>query len=491
MTHWLIPSASDLSAISAEATVVCTIVAMLIAAMVSPKRSNLTSGAIALAGVVVAWFVVSFHASIHTGAAFSNAIISDSSAVLWKQMLLIFVIGVIGVWFTSTRIAMRDGEAPEFFTLLLSSTVGMMLMGSTSNLLMILLAMEIASMPTYVLAGFRKTQPRSAEASLKFVLFGGVCTAVMVYGMSLLYGTHASLDVSVIASQFAHGVPPTSVVALGMIGVGLLFKLSAVPLHFWCPDVFEGAHVDVAAFLSVASKGAAVVLLARLGWMLSEHSTEVAHAFAITIAALGVLTTTVGNLGALRQTSVKRLLAYSSIAHAGYLMCALAIVRHPDAMTTTAIYLLVYLAMNLGAFAVLAGVERRSGNDAVASFNGLSRSSPLSAIAMTVCLISMVGLPPTAGVIAKLKIMAIYADIGSVGWAVVAAVALNSVISLAYYAKIIRAMYLTRDPDANAIPLTRTEQIIPVACAVVLVLMLIGFAGLERLAGYMNGFADK
>ncbi|HEX8323878.1 MAG TPA: NADH-quinone oxidoreductase subunit N [Tepidisphaeraceae bacterium] len=470
-----IPSAQEWSAIGVETALAATIVAVLIAPFFARGRSNTVVGWIALIGVAAA-FVMTLLPGASVGRfAFSGLIIADPAATLWRQVLLLFTGGVIGIWFASTRRAVPEGDAPEFMTLLLSATIGLSLMAATSNALMLLLATELASMPSYVLAGFRKRERHAAEASLKYVLFGAVCTAAMIYGLSLLYGVSGTLDLGAWLTRSAGVIPPAGVIGLLLLLAGLLFKISAVPAHFWSPDVFEGSHVDVAAYLSVASKGAGILLLGRLWYAAAGHTTAAVQGMAVTLAVVAVVSTTVGNLGALRQTSVKRLLAYSSIAHAGYLLSAMAVL--PAGLGAVVAYLVVYAVMNLGAFAVLAGVERTQGSDDVASFNGLATRSPLAAAAMAVCLVSMVGLPPAAGFIVKWKIMAALAAAGGAWWWVVASVAINSVISLAYYAKILRAMYLRPATESASLPGLSTA--IAAACAVLLIGMLVLFAPLE------------
>ncbi|MDB5327723.1 MAG: proton-translocating NADH-quinone oxidoreductase, chain [Phycisphaerales bacterium] len=472
-----IPSASDWSAIGVETTLAATLVAVLIVPFFA--RSQRGVGLVALVGVLAAFGVTLLPASVSTGhSAFFGMLIADPAALLWRQVLLLFTAGVIGIWFGATSRAVPVGDAPEFMTLLISATLGLSLMGATSNLLLLLLAMELASMPSYVLAGFRKTKRHAAEASLKYVLFGAVCTAVTIYGLSLLYGSAGTLDLGHWITATRGAYTPAAIVGVFFVLAGLLFKISAVPAHFWCPDVFEGSHVDVAAFLSVASKGAGLLLLARLWDGASHFATPMVAGMAAVLGIVAVVTTAVGNLGALRQQSVKRILAYSSIAHAGYLLSAMAVL--PAGRTSLLAYLVVYAVMNLGAFAVLAGVERAAGSDDVSAFDGLAARSPVAAVAMAVCLVSMVGLPPAAGFLVKWKIMSTLATAGGAWWWIVASVAINSIISLVYYAKILRAMFL-RPSTVRQEP-SRLITALASVCAVTLVLMLIAFAPLEQWA---------
>lgn len=484
-----IPSGRDLLALQSETALVCGVVAMLLAPFFSVKRSNILSALIAL-GVMFVALLLSLR-GIESGPAMRGLLVLDPASVYWEQVLLVFMIGLVLMWFSSTRPALRDGDGPEFFTLLLASTAGMMLMGGTSHLLMLLLATELASMPSYVLAGFRKRSRASAEAALKFVLFGAVCTAVMIYGLSLLYGTHGTLSVDAIARDLAtrQAVPYTTMIGLLALFAGLLFKISGFPMHFWAPDVLEGAYADIAAFLSVASKGAGLVLLARVATTLAPAHTQLAYGIAIAIGVASVLSMVVGNLGALHQTSLKRLLAYSSIAHAGYMMGAVALVvpgKIDDAMSVLGLYLAIYLFMQLGAFAVVGDIETRRGDDRIASVRGLASLAPLSAAGLAIAMLSMIGLPPFAGLWAKLKVMIVLASVGGWWWVLVVSIGVNSIISIGFYGRVLRAMYLEK-PDADHPP-HRLDAggLVAVACAVALVGTFIFLAPLERTAERMS-----
>src|SRR5256885_407394 len=366
----VLPGGAELAPFAPELILVATIVGVLPTPFFT-KPSNAAAALVSLAGLIVAVFSLIWAKDAGLGELFLPMLINDHYAVLWKLMLFIFVIGVILMWFSTTASMMHEGDGPEFFTLMIGATLGMSLMASTANLLMLFMAVEMASLPSYVLAGFRKTDRIGAEASLKYVLFGAATSAVMVYGLSMLYGLYGTLQIeelgrAMIGSQSS---PLLAVAIFGLI-VGIGFKVSAVPFHFWCPDVFEGASIDVSAFLSVASKGAALVLLLRVLMVLAAsvgyHNVPGVSltAIAIVIGILGSITATVGNTAAFVQTNIKRLLAYSSIAHAGYMLCALSLIVKNDVSPTSGtegataaaqailLYLAVYLFMNLGAFTV-------------------------------------------------------------------------------------------------------------------------------------------
>src|SRR5688500_12907505 len=435
-----------------ELWVIATIVAVLLAPFVS-RRSNVLCAAVSLIGLTIALLsavVISINGD-DVGTHFRGLLVIDRFAVMWKCMLYLFVIGVIVMWFTTTSVTMHEGDGPEFFTLLLGATLGMSLMASTSNLLMIFMCVELASLPSYVLAGFRKTDRVGAETSQKYVLFGAATSAVMVYRLSMLYGLYGTLQVEQLAvcmTQSSGG--GTALLATAIFGliVGIGFKISAVPFHFWCPDVFEGASIDVSAFLSVASKGAALVLLLRVLMLMADalgyqNAPGVSlTGIAIVIGILGAITATVGNTAAFVQTNIKRLLAYSSIAHAGYMLCALSLLvqhRSPlvgeaangvipvEAAQALLLYLAVYLFMNLGAFTVAGVVAKQAGTELIEDYAGLGRRSPVLGAAMAAFMFSLVGLPPFAGFVAKLNVMYVLGGNGGWWWWLVVVIGVNTV----------------------------------------------------------------
>jgi NADH-quinone oxidoreductase subunit N len=485
----LIPTGRDWVALQSEIVLTVAVIGILVWPVITGRRSGRVSGLIAGTGVVVA-YGLTWIRSIDPGYVFRGLLVNDPAAVFWEQILMLFMVGVVGLWFLVTRRHVKPGDSPEFFTLLLISTIGMMLMGQTTHLLMAVLVMEIASMPSYILAGFRKDRRVSAEASLKFVLFGAVCSAVMIYGMSLLYGVYQSLDISVIAQmiQTRGEVELAGIFGFLAVFVGLLFKISGFPFHFWTPDVLEGTTADVAVFLSVASKSAGIILLARFATLLGPCNEVLMSGMAITVGIVSVVTMVIGNLGALQQTSVKRLLAYSSIAHAGYILSAVAVVMPTaidQAMTVLGIYLAIYLFMQLGAFAAVAEVEDRHGNDHLTSFQGWSMQSPFSAAGLAVAMISMIGLPPFGGFWAKMLVMVLCAHQGGWWWVITASIAVNSVISVGFYGRVLRAMYLQKS-TGPVFGIPKTTGLIPILCAIGLVISFVALSPLQQTAQRMS-----
>ena len=404
---------------------------------------------------------------------FSGMLVYDHLTVYMRLFLYSFTALVI--WLTTiTGIPDRD-DSGDFYVLLLGSVIGMSLMASATHLLMIYIGVEMASLPSYALAGYLKGRRQSSEAALKYVVYGGGAAGVMLYGISLIagkFGTAYVPDLAIqIASAVSSGTALDPVLILGgvFIFVGIAFKLSAVPFHFWCPDVFEGASAEVAGFLSVASKGAALALLARIVLCLAgldpkvnihlrDALTVVRH-LAPVLAFFAILTATFGNLAAYRQTNLKRLLAYSTIAHAGYMLMGLAIMTR-EGVSAVLFYLTAYLFMNLGAFAVVAFLRNETKSEDLGAYRGLVRRSPWMVVTFCFFLLSLLGIPPLVGFAAKFNLFAAlfhastnYGDAGEqtlsyMAMILVAFAALNTVLSAVYYLKVMRVMIIeTRVED--------------------------------------------
>jgi NADH-quinone oxidoreductase subunit N len=396
--------------------------------------------------------------TLHQGFVFSNALAIDPFSSFFKSLLMIFTMLIIVLWVLFGRDKTNALDAPDFLCLLLGATFGMSLMVSANNLIMIFIAIESASIPSYALAGFRKKSRVATEGSLKYVLFGSVSSALMLYGMSMIYGSSGSLQLADIAASINHN-GMTSLMVVGLVGLfgGFAFKLSAVPMHFWCPDVFEGAPTEVTTFLSVASKGAAVCMLARVLQNLGVIVIEpvVHEAIALGIGALGAVTASWGNLVALHQTNLKRLLAYSSIAHAGYMImgCAVLMLVAPKMILSALLfYILVYMFMNLGAFTVAAIFERQLGTLTISDFAGLLKRSPVLAMLLVVFMLSLFGMPGLGGFMGKLFLGAGMSKAGTLGTALLAVLLLNTLFSLWYYLRPAYFMIFTEADSQKQIP---------------------------------------
>ncbi len=477
-----IPNTADLKPFAAELCVVAGIVGNLLASFVV-RKPNTSCAMLSLSAVLIAavFLFTGDTRAPFVGEHLRGLLVFDSVACLWKITLLLFVAGVIVLWTGHSGRTLREGEAPEFFTLLLGATLGMCLMASSTNLLVIFMSVATASLPSYLLAGFRKGNRRGSEASLKYVLFGAVTAAVMAYGMSFVYGIYGTLQLGTLAGHAGQSAL-LSVALLGIL-IGIGFKISAVPLHWWVPDVFDGATIEVTTFLSVASKGAGLVLMLRI-----LQATGSTPAVTVVLGIMGAITATVGNTGAFAQTGLKRLLAYSSVAQAGYMLCAVALMTSATAGPVAAgasgavlLYLVVYAVMNLGAFSVTAAVIRETGSDAIQNFCGLSRSSPLLAGSMLCCLISLIGLPPFAGFGAKVIVIWVLAQSGGFGLGLVAVIVVNTVLSAFYYFRVIRAMYLETG-DAPRGPRDPVSLVLGAGCAGALVAFFFLFGPLYAMS---------
>jgi NADH-quinone oxidoreductase subunit N len=456
--------AGDLVSFLPELILCGTIVILLLLRLFS-ALDRWHMGWLALAGTLAGLAVsgLQWAALGVSGEMFRGLLAYDYFTVFLRLFLLGFTALVI--WLTLlTGIPDREDSA-DFYCLLLGATLGMALMASANHLLMVYIAVEMASLPSYAMAGFLKGRRQSGEAALKYVVYGGGASGIMLYGISLVagkFGTAYLPDlatgyVAVLQGQAA--IDPILLLGTLFILIGISFKLAAVPFHFWCPDVFEGAAAEVAAFLSVASKGAALALLGRFVLVLAKPaellrpSDEVINYLVPVIALLAVVTATFGNLAAYAQTNLKRLLAYSTIAHAGYMMMGLATLT-PQGAAAVLSYLVVYLFMNLGAFAVVAFLRNLTGSEDLSSFRGLVHRAPVLVVTLSVFLLSLLGIPPLAGFFAKFEIFkalfnAAYdygldTGLGATMLALLVIGGINTVISLVYYIKVLKVMILDK-----------------------------------------------
>ncbi|MBK7107302.1 MAG: NADH-quinone oxidoreductase subunit N [Ignavibacteriae bacterium] len=373
----------------------------------------------------------------------------DSFGSYFKIIILITSILIILFAKNSAEIKNVSERSGEFYTLIFGMILGMLFMVSASDLIMIYLSVELLSLSSYVLAGFTKLRDRDTEASLKYLVYGAASSGIMLFGISIIYGLTGNTNLFVINDVFKSTslnlLAYSFSIILFFTGIG--FKISAVPFHFWTPDVYEGAPISVTAFLSVASKAAGFALLIRFikttfllkevsgSWILLEGFDW--QSFIIVIS---ILTMTLGNFAALWQDNVKRMLAYSSIAHAGYMLLGIAVLSD-QGLLAVMIYFLVYLLMNIGAFYIVMIIANQINSENLNDYNKLGYASPFLGVSLTVFLISLTGLPPTAGFISKLYIFISLIDAKMIFVAVVAV--LNSVVSLYYYIRILKHMFIS------------------------------------------------
>ncbi len=357
----------------------------------------------------------------------------------------------------------KDTESAEFYALMLTTTLGMFLMATSTDLLTAFLSLETVSIMSYILSGFRRRNRQSAEASLKYVIYGGVASGVMLYGMSLLYGAAGSTSFSAVRVAVAGSSSSMVVMAVILCLAGFGYKIAAVPFHMWCPDVYQGAPTPVTAFLSVGPKAAGFALLIRFftGCIPSSVGSglDASNPWPLLLGIIACATMTLGNLAALVQSNLKRLFAYSSIAHAGYLLLGLTAASaggtsvHEGNLAIT-VYLVTYLFMNIGAFVVIMAMSDAGLGEELLDYRGLGKRAPLAAFCMAVFLVSLAGLPPMAGFVGKFYVFyALIAKGGTLMVTIAIIGVLNSAVSLYYYARILRAMYLEQPPEGAA-PLT-------------------------------------
>lgn len=367
----------------------------------------------------------------------------------------------------------QDGEP---FLLILSSVLGMFLLAGANDLVTLFVAFELVSIPSYVLAGYKRNDVKSGEASIKYVLYGAMSSGLLVYGFSLLYGLTGATSLTELATRlpFAAGQDTMALAGLGLVLAGIGYKIAMVPLHFWCPDVYEGSPTAVTAFFSVVPKAAGFAALYRLIPVFSALDTSFGLTAVGLFSGVSALTMSFGNLGAIWQTSVKRMLAYSSIAHAGYLLMGFAVLAsdpsfdlHRQAVLAILFYLVTYLFMNLGAFFVVDMVERRTGGETLSHFRGLGRREVLLALMLVIFLFSLTGIPPFAGFIGKFLLFAALVKSKMFALAIIGIA--NTVVSLYYYVRIIREMYISDAPEAAAEPAVVQTRLSPLAMAVSLV----------------------
>jgi NADH-quinone oxidoreductase subunit N len=498
--------------------VICGTIVVLLLARLFRFTAWLHPFWIALAGSAVAfWYAlpaggIEALGEVGRTEIFTRMLVYDSLTVFFRLFLLAFaILFVVLVRFTGLA-DRQDGQ--DFYSLLLGATLGMCLMASANHLVTVFLAVEMASVPSYVMSGILKGRRRSGEAALKYAVYGAGAAGVMLYGISLLAGLLGTAHLPTIATRLGEmnipamidareGGSQLMVLALAalMIMVGLAFKLSAVPFHFWCPDVFEGAPAEVDAFLSVASKGAAMALLLRVVLPVttvggaaasnqpptaqqgvavqtvalqqpvdpdaapSGDATSVAESDSLApvrtflvrlLAIVAAVTCTFGNLAAYGQSNIKRLLAYSTIAHAGYMLMAVAAAVQlvgtnsagaAEAIEALLFYIAVYVFMNLGAFAIVAFLRNEIGSEEIADYAGLIRSAPITSVALVTILVSLIGLPPLVGFFGKFYVF--YALVVAGGWWMIALLVIagiNTAISLVYYLRVAKVVCMDPEP---------------------------------------------
>jgi len=444
-----------------ELILTASIVIVLVADLIFKKSKEFIIPLMSVGALIITLFFTVAQYSKGLESLFFDMIVLDGMAIFFK--LLVTVATIFIIFFSMPQKQTKS----EFYVLLLAIVLGMFLMVSSSDLLMMLISLEIVGLASYVLAGINKDSLKSSEAALKYVLFGAASTGVMAFGMSLLYGMTGETNLFAIQNQLMLTQPPAISVFISVILIlaGLGYKIAMVPFHFWVPDVYEGAPTPITAFFSVAPKAAGLGLLARfmtstVGHQISTDATEWIQNIEINapllLAVLSILTMTLGNLIALKQSNVKRMMAYSSIAHAGYILMAFVVFNSVGYMAVM-IYTAIYLLMNIGAFWIIHIVAEKLDGEEIETYHGLGYRAPYAAVCMAIFMFSLTGLPPLAGFIGKFYL---FAAIIEQNWYWLAIIGvLNSVVSLYYYAGVVKAMFLVKLDNPKEVSISMYDKI--------------------------------
>src|SRR4030067_1141349 len=368
--------------------------------------------------------------------------LGDNLAVIFK---IIFLLGTL---LTSLISYLKSGHhwGGEYYSLILFSTLGMMIMASSSDLIVIFLGLEVMSIALYVLAGFNRSDLKSNESAMKYFLMGAFSTGFLLYGIALIYGTTGSTNLNILVNN-PHLTEPLFITGLGLILVGLAFKVATVPFHMWVPDVYEGAPTPITAFMAAGPKAAGFAALLRVFLI---GLTPLAPMWITILWILAVLTMTLGNVLAIAQMNIKRMLAYSSIAHAGYILISV-VAGGDDGLSSSVFYLLVYSLMTIGSFAVIIALgEKGEKNEELPDYRGLGLKYPLLGVCMTIFMVSLSGIPPTAGFVGKFYIFSAAVKNGQLELAIIGV--LNSLISVYYYLRVVVIMFMQEAPSPSVVP---------------------------------------
>ncbi len=446
-----IPAGADYVRILPEIVLsIFGMIIMLLDPLIEEYRRAKVLGGVGLAGALIA-FVANFWMAQQPGSAFWNMVQVDGFSVFFH--FLITAITVVVILASYEYMEVQKIRAGEYYGLILFGAVGMCLMSSAVELVLIFIALEISSISTYILAGFRRRSAISSESSVKYFLLGSFATAFFLYGVALMFGATGSTSIPQINLALQNmlrsgSIPVLAYTAFALMFVGLGFKVAAAPFHVWTPDVYEGAPSPVVGFMSTAPKAAVFAVLLRI--VFEAHAPGALWLIWVSAA----LSMTIGNLAALVQTNIKRLLAYSSIAHAGYLLMAFAALQGKEGISAAMFYTASYAAMNVGAFAVISHfADAGERYVTLEDYAGLGRRSPVLAATLTVFLLSLIGIPMTGGFFAKFYVFSAALQNGLI-WLVIIGV-LNSAVGAYYYLRIIVAMYMRephQDSDVSPIP---------------------------------------
>ncbi|MEE9190704.1 MAG: NADH-quinone oxidoreductase subunit N [Candidatus Neomarinimicrobiota bacterium] len=434
-----------------ELIIVFTLIITIFVDFLYSDSASYRTGYWSLAGLVISSLVLSIQGIDVVTTLFRDMLAYDPFALFFKVIIAISTIFIILVSLSTNEY--KNTRVGEHFILILVMVLGMMLMVSSIDLIMVYLAIETVSISSFILAGYLKSERRSSESSLKYVIYGAFSSGLMLFGLSILFGLTGTTKIFEIREVLINigGDAQFAIILAGVfILAGFGYKISAVPFHFWTPDVYEGAPTPITAYLSVAPKAAGFALIIRFfhtvftdtGALTSTSwLSQTALPWPEIMAILAVITMTLGNLVAIQQDNVKRMLAYSSIAHAGYMLMAIPMLSG-EGIQAIMLYMLMYLMMNLGAFFVVIVVKNKTGGETFEDFKGFGWKMPVVGVIMSIFMFSLIGLPPTAGFIGKFYLFAAVIKAGpGFYWLAVIGV-INSVISLYYYMRVVRMMFL-------------------------------------------------
>jgi NADH-quinone oxidoreductase subunit N len=472
----VIPQAADYLRILPEIVLaVFGMIVMVLDPLVDERSSQKMLGGIALGGSLAALVATLFQAQ-YPGLGFWNMVRVDSFSVFFH--VLVSVVTIIVILSSYEYMSVQGIRAGEYYALVLFGAVGMSLMSSAVELVLIFIALEISSIATYILAGFRRRAAISSESSVKYFLLGSFATAFFLYGVALMFGATGSTSITVISDALRSGqIPVLAYVGIALMFVGLAFKVAAAPFHVWTPDVYEGAPAPVVGFMSTAPKAAVFAVLLRIMFEVNAPG----RLWLIWVVA--ALSMTLGNLGALVQDNVKRLLAYSSIAHAGYLLVAFAALPN-NGIPAAMFYVASYATMNVGAFAVISHIGgQRERYVTVEDYEGLGRRSPLLAATLTIFLLSLIGIPITGGFFAKFYVFSAALQANLVGLVIIGV--LNSAVASYYYLRLIVVMYMREAREDVPLPP------IPMGLGTALAISLVATLYLGILPGRVLEYASR
>ena len=457
---------ASILAILPEILLLLLAILILLVDVVGRDRSKQALGWITAAGLVIILILTFiFSTPIEEDPLIFGGMLRYDGPAYTFTLLILFAATITAVLSTGVE---KISSRGEFFALLIAANIGLVLMAASADLIMLFLAFETASISLYVLAGFLKGGDESTESGMKYFLFGAVVSAVMLYGFSLLYGLTGHTNIYFLADSMSAGTIPVWVigaVAL-LVLVGFGFKIAATPFHFWTPDVYQGAPTPITAFISTASKAAGFIVLMR--FMLAVFPAIEAQ-WALLLAIVATATMTIGNLLAIPQKNIKRLLGYSSIAHAGYIIIGLVALTQFGSAASM-FYLLAYIITNLAAFTVIILFARSAGSDQIEDYAGLSRRAPWLAMALLVALLSLGGMPPLAGFVAKFYVFAAAVQSGWIWLAFVGV--LNAIIGLYYYLTVLKVVYLYRSEDEEKkinVPRVYALSLLVIVAAIVII----------------------